>query len=125
MKNGGNIMSKATFRIGLSGHQQLGDEATVQFVSQQLRDLLATYRQMAHDKGQDIVACSALALGADQLFVKTAWELGIPVEVVIPCAKYADIFFSAEAREEYHRLLKCCRNVYSLPFEDCSDDAFL
>ena len=47
IKNSRNIMSKATFRIGLSGHQQLGDEATVQFVSQQLRDLLATYRQMA------------------------------------------------------------------------------
>ena len=97
-------MSKAPFRIGLSGHQHLGDEATVQFVSQQLRDLLATYRQMARDKGQDIVACSALALGADQLFVKTALEMGIPVEVVIPCAKYADIFPTPQALDEYHRL---------------------
>src|SRR5438132_9048679 len=102
MKNGGNIMSKATFRIGLSGHQQLGDEATVQFVSQQLRDLLATYRQMARDKGQEIVVCSALALGADQLFLKTALELGLSVEVVIPCAKYAEIFSPPEALEEYH-----------------------
>src|SRR6266700_3692951 len=118
-------MSKATFRIGLSGHQQLGDEATVQFVSQHLRDLLAAYRELACDKGQEIVACSALAMGADQLFVKTALELGISVEVVIPCAKYAEIFSSAEAREEYHRLLKCSRNVYSLPFEECSDNAFL
>src|SRR5206468_501022 len=73
----------------------------------------------------EIVACSALALGTDQLFVKAALELGISVEVVIPCAKYAEIFSSAEAREEYHRLLKCCQNVYSLPFEECSDDAFL
>ncbi len=118
-------MSKATFRIGLSGHQQLGNEATVQFVSQHLRDLLAAYRELACDKGQEIVACSALAMGADQLFVKTALELGISVEVVIPCAKYAEIFSSAEAREEYHRLLKCSRNVYSLPFEECSDNAFL
>src|SRR6266568_7284673 len=101
------MMSKTIFRVGLSGHQQIGDESTVQFVSQQLRDLLVTYRQMAHDKGQEIVACSALAMGADQLFVKTALELNISVEVVIPCAKYAEIFSSAEAREEYHRLLKC------------------
>jgi hypothetical protein len=33
-KNGGNIMSKATLRIGVSGHQQIGDEATIEFVSQ-------------------------------------------------------------------------------------------
>ena len=118
-------MSKATFRIGLSGHQQIGDESTVQFVSQQLRDLLATYRQMARDKGQEMVACSALAMGADQLFVKTALELGIPVEVVIPCAKYAEIFPTSEALDEYHCLLNSCQNVHSLPFEDCSNDAYL
>src|SRR6266567_4389972 len=118
-------MSKATFRIGFSGHQQLSDEATVQFVSQHLRDLLATYRQMARDKGQEIVACSALALGADQLFVKTALELGIPVEVVIPCAKYAEIFSTPETLDEYHRLLNSCQDVHSLPFDDCTDDAYL
>src|SRR6266700_3556074 len=118
-------MSKATFRIGLSGHQQLGDEATVQFVSQHLRDLLAAYRELACDKGQEIVACSALAMGADQLFVKTALELGIPVEVVIPCAKYAEIFPTSEALDEYYRLLNSCQSVHSLPFEDCSNDAYL
>lgn len=118
-------MSKATFRIGFTGHQQMGDESTIQFVSQQLRDLLATYRQMAHDEGQEIVACSALAMGADQLFVKTALELSIPVEIVIPCAKYAEIFPTSEALDEYYRLLNRCQNAHSLPFEDCSDDAYL
>src|SRR5437016_12472732 len=118
-------MSKATFRIGLSGHQQFGDEATVQFVSQQLRDLLAIYRQMSRDQGQEVVACSALALGADQLFVKTASELGIPVEVVIPCAKYAEIFSTSETLDEYYRLLNSCQDVHSLPFDDCTDDAYL
>src|SRR5436190_24242112 len=77
------------------------------------------------NKGQDIVACSALALGADQLFVKTALELGIPLEVVIPCAKYADIFPTPEALDEYHRLLNSCQDVHSLPFDDCSVDAYL
>ena len=107
------MMSKTTFRIGFSGHQQIGDESTIQFVSQQLRDLLAAYQQMARDKGQEMVACSALAMGADQLFVKTALELGIPVEVVIPCAKYAEIFPTSEALEEYHRLLNSCQDVHS------------
>src|SRR5260221_12709654 len=118
-------MNKGTFRIGISGHQQLGDETTVQFVSQQLRELLITYREQAYQQGKDIVAHSALALGADQLFIRTASELGIPVEVIIPCAKYGEIFPSREARDEYHRLLRCSRNVHRLPFEDCSEDAYL
>lgn len=119
------MMSKATFRIGLSGHQQLGDEATIGFVSQQLHDLLATYRQKASDKGQEIVACSALAMGADQLFVRIALDVGIPVEAIIPCAKYAEIFSTAEALNEYHCLLNSCQDVHSLPFEVCSEDAYL
>src|SRR5258708_5538098 len=118
-------MNKGTFRIGISGHQQLGDETTVQFVSQQLRELLITYREQAYQQGKDIVAHSALALGADQLVIRTASELNIPVEVIIPCAKYGEIFPSREARDEYHRLLRYSRNVHRLPFEDCSEDAYL
>lgn len=68
---------------------------------------------------------SALAMGADQLFVKTALELNIPVEVVIPCAKYAEIFPTSEALDEYYRLLNYSQDVHSLPFDACSDDAYL
>ena len=118
-------MSESIFRIGCSGHQQIGDEATVQYVSEQLRELLITYRQLAQDRGQDIQAYSALAVGTDQLFVKTALELGIPVEVIIPCTQYEDIFATAEARDEYHRLLNSCQHVHRLSFEECSEDAYL
>ena len=51
-------MSKATLRIGVSGHQQIGDKATIEFVSQQLRELLATFQCQAHENGQEIVAKS-------------------------------------------------------------------
>src|SRR5579872_4031939 len=122
MKNGGNIMSKSTLRIGVSGHQQIGDEATIEFISQQLRELLTTFRCLAQERGQDILAHSALALGTDQLFVKIALEMNIPVEVVIPCSRYAEIFPAVEAREEYDRLLSRSQRVHSLPFEDCSED---
>src|SRR6266567_3574024 len=118
-------MSKSTFRIGCSGHQQIGDESTVQFVSGQLRELLTIYQQQAQDRGQDILAYSALAVGTDQLFVKIALELGVPVEVVIPCAQYEDIFATAEVRDEYHRLLSYCQQVHRLSPEDCSEDAYL
>src|SRR2546421_9015822 len=118
-------MSKATLRIGVSGHQQIGDEATIEFVSQQLRELLATFQRQSQERGQDILVSSALALGTDQLFVKIALEMGVPVELVIPCSQYAEIFSTTEARDEYHRLLSLCQVVHRLPFDKCSEDAYL
>ncbi len=70
-------------------------------------------------------AYSALALGTDQLFVKIALEMGIPLELVIPCSHYAEIFSTTEARDEYHHLLNRCQDIHRLPFDDCSDDAYL
>src|SRR5437868_1089847 len=95
-------MSDTIFRVGFTGHQQLDDEATVTFVSQQLRELLTTYQQQASERGQRLLASSCLAPGSDQLFIKTALDLNIPVEAIIPCARYEEIFTSAEARAEYH-----------------------
>src|SRR5437763_15251854 len=89
VRNGGTIMSKATLRVGVSGHQQIGDETTIEFVSQQLRELLATFQRQAQERGQNILAYSAVALVTDQLFVQIALEMGVPVELVIPCSQYA------------------------------------
>src|SRR5579859_2025501 len=68
---------------------------------------------------------SALAPGADQLFIKAALGLNIAVEAVIPCAQYAEIFTSTELLTEYHRLLDCCQKTHQLPAQACSDDAYL
>ena len=118
-------MDRSMLCIGECGHQQIGDEATIEFVSQQLHELLTTFQVQAHEHGQDILAYSALAIGTDRLFVKTALELGIPVEVIIPCSHYEDIYDSPEVREEYHYLLGRCQQVHKLPFQECSEDAFL
>src|SRR5579875_3559684 len=118
-------MSNPVFRIGMSGHQQLGDEATVTFVAEQVRELLTRYQKEVCQQDQMLVISSALALGADRLFVRTALDLDIPVEIFIPCTGYEDIFTTAEARAEYHSLLERCQGVYRLEINDCSDDAFL
>lgn len=47
-------MDKSVLRIGFSGHQQLGDETTQQFIAQQLQKLLAKYQQQACEHGQKI-----------------------------------------------------------------------
>lgn len=50
-------------------------------------------------------ALSSLAIGADQVFAKTAISLGIPVTAVIPVQRY-ERFFKGEDRAEYDRLLQ-------------------
>jgi hypothetical protein len=119
------MMDGSTLHIGASGHQQIGGEATIEFVSRQLRELLTTFQRQAHEQGQKIIAHSALAIGTDRLFAKTALGLGIPVELMIPCSYYEDIYDSIEVREEYHYLLDRCQQVHKLPFQACSEDAYL
>src|ERR1700726_2755841 len=40
-------MGESVLRIGASGHQQLGDDATIEFVFYQLRELLLAYQKQA------------------------------------------------------------------------------
>ena len=68
---------KETFCIGVSGHQNLGNEETVEFVGNKFRELLLTYRVWAEQHDRELVAYSALAVGADQLFVTIALDLNI------------------------------------------------
>ena len=114
-------MSPLPFAIGVSGHQNLGDAATRDFVAQNFRELLRTYQQRA----SHLVLYSCLAPGADQLFVQIALEQGVPVEVILPCSEYETIFHTDEDRHAYARLLQACQQVHLLPRQHCSDDAFL
>ena len=76
-------MDGSMLRIGVSGHQQIGDEATIEFVSQQLHGLLSKLQHLRLEHGQNVIAYSALAIGTDRLFVKTALALGmIPYRIL-------------------------------------------
>src|SRR5579885_1796913 len=114
------IMGTPRFRIGVGGHQELGNRETSRFVAEQFRQLLMTYQQH-----QEIVLYAALARGADQLFVQAALDLGVPVEAVLPCAEYESLFPSGKALTEYRRLLHTCRVTHQLPIQTCSNEAFL
>jgi 8-oxo-dGTP pyrophosphatase MutT (NUDIX family) len=112
---------KSSFVIGVGGHQHLGDEKTQHFVMQQFRALLASYQQ----REPHLILYSALALGADQLFVHIALEFGVRVEIVLPCAEYEGIFSSKAEKQAYTRLLQATQATHQLPAQKCSDDAFL
>jgi 8-oxo-dGTP pyrophosphatase MutT (NUDIX family)/uncharacterized phage-like protein YoqJ len=114
-------MSASTLAIGIGGHQNLGNEVTQQFVEQQFRALLIAYQQ----RESQLIIYSALALGTDQLFVQIALELGVQVEIVLPCAEYESIFSSETERTTYRCLLQAAHTVHHLPSQQCSNDAFL
>src|SRR4051812_1966263 len=115
------MSSVSPFVIGVGGHQNLGSEETQHFVEQQFRALLTTYQQ----REPWIVMYSALALGTDQLFVQIALELGVQVEIVVPCTEYEDLFSSEAERAQYQRLLQAAHASHQLPAQKCSNDAFL
>ncbi len=115
------MFAPRTLRIGASGHRDLGDEASQQFVAQNIRELLTSYRQQY----PDLVLYAPLAIGADQLFVQTALDLHIPVEAVIPSKGYEMHYDSDAERAMYRRLLQQCRRVHTQPFFQPTDDAYL
>jgi 8-oxo-dGTP pyrophosphatase MutT (NUDIX family) len=114
-------MKRSPFALGVSGHQNLGDEATQDFVTQQFRELLITHQQHT----PHLVLYSCLAVGADQLFVRIALEQGIPVEAILPCAEYETTFRSEGDRRAYRHLLQACQQAHLLPSQQCSENAFL
>lgn len=114
-------MSASLFSIGVSGHQNLGNHTTEHFVAQQFRELLRGYQQ-AYDQ---VIVYSSLAKGADQLFVHVALEEHIPVEVVLPCTDYEQIFASDAEKATYHHLLRASSASHLLPAQACSNEAFL
>lgn len=108
------------FRIGVTGHRDLGDEATAAFVARQCKAIL---QEALADHGE-VVALSALAEGADTLFAEAALELGLPLEAVTPFKRYVEDF-EGRARERYKRLLARARVEQRLPYTERSDEAYL
>ncbi len=109
------------FRIGVSGHRDLGDATTQAFVSRSIREILMTYAQQY----PNLVLYASLAIGADQLCIQTALDLNIPVEAVIPRTDYETDYAPGEERRRYQHLLHQCSKIHQLPFSTPTDDAYL
>jgi 8-oxo-dGTP pyrophosphatase MutT (NUDIX family) len=114
-------MNAIPFTICVGGHQNLGNDHTRQFVEERFRTCLTTYLQ----RESQLLLYSAFAPGSDQLFVQIAMELGIQVEIVVPCAEYASIFSSDAEKTLYQSILQNAHAVHQLPSQHCSNDAFL
>ncbi len=108
------------FRMGVTGHRDLGDEVTAAFVAAQCKTIL---QKVLAEHGE-VVALSALAEGADTLFAEAALELGVPLETVTPFERYVEDF-EGQARERYEQLLAQTRVEHRLPHAERSNEAYL
>ncbi|WP_162179545.1 NUDIX hydrolase [Thermogemmatispora carboxidivorans] len=114
----------SSFVIGVGGHQQLGDDATVRFLTEHFSQILAHAQQAAQADGRVPCLRSAVARGADRLFLELAFQSGLPVEVVIPCQGYEQLF-QGEERAAYELWLSRARQIHQLSGSPCSDEAYL
>lgn len=102
-------------KVGITGHQTLGDaEAWCRIVMQDLvRSLPVTH------------GYTCLAAGADQLFGDILCSRGVSFTVVIPSENYERAFASDAARTHYLELLEQAAERISLPFAEPGPDAFM
>jgi hypothetical protein len=103
-------------KIGITGHQQLGSEATITWLSDTLE---RTIRQYHIDVG-----ITSLAVGADQLYAEVLRKSHIPYIAVIPSADYEATFQNTDDLKRYQELLQSASEKRQLPFEKPSETAF-
>lgn len=114
--------SDSNYRVAVTGHRNLGNQAIVQFVTESFHTILTQIHQQhpAH-----VVALSGLAEGADTLFAEVALELRIPLESVIAYQGLEADFSPGPTRSRFLRLKALSQKVYQLPYTTRSNTAYL
>jgi hypothetical protein len=103
-------------KVGMTGHQRLGSEATVTWLSDTLEGII---RQYHIDVG-----ITSLAIGADQLYAEVLSKANIPYIAIIPCEGYETTFQNTDDLVRYQELLQKASEKIQLPFEKPSETAF-
>lgn len=85
-------------KIGITGHQELEDEASWKWVEAEIRNAL---RAQPHP----IVGLTSLAKGADQIFARAILEQSGTLHVVLPFADYERTFPTELEKRTYEGIL--------------------
>jgi len=103
-------------KVGITGHQNLGEVETVAWVEKNLKDVVLKYN--VHR------GFTSLAIGADQLFAQILRDEDIPYTAILPCREIEKTFHTPAHLENYRRLLKHAAAVETLDFIDPAEIAF-
>lgn len=110
------------YRIAVTGHRSLGDQATIRFVARSFYSILA---QIQHEHAEGVVALFGMAEGADTLFAEAALDLGIPLHAILAHANFIEHFPPGPARHLYQDVLSRCQQIHTLPFNHPSNEAYM
>ncbi len=102
--------------LGVTGHQELGSDQTIQWVRLKLREIIARH---PIDSG-----LTCLARGADQLFAEALLEEEIPYTAILASRDYETTFSDQKSLEKYNYLLQRAAKVIVLDNESASEEAF-
>jgi hypothetical protein len=112
---------RRSMRVGIVGHRVFESATAAQFAA----DCCAAILRTRIELHRQVTAISALAEGADSSFAAAALDLGLPLEVVRPFARYAADFATPEARGLYERLRAAAYEETTLRFARRSTAAYM
>lgn len=113
-------MRSRDYYIGITGHRNLGKDATRKFVAEQINSLLQGIKQ----EHENTVALSALAEGADRLFAEVALRLGFRLEAVLPFEKYEQDFEPKASLPRFRHLLNKASKIHKMAYLNRSNEAY-
>ncbi len=102
-------------KVGITGHQDLGNAAKAQKIENILRDVIIELKPA--------VGYTSLAIGADQLFADELMKASIPFIAIIPCEDY-EYMFKKTDYIRYKEILKKACQVDVLPYPGPTEEAF-
>ena len=101
---------------GVTGHQNLGDQATLSWVENCLMQEIPKYTIT--------MGLTCLAIGADQLFAHILEKFYIPYIAIVPSDGYEGTFENEKARENYFLYLAKADDAIRLNFPSPTEEAF-
>lgn len=108
------------YKIGIVGHRFIDSPETQDFVVRNCLLILSAAKR----RHKNLVALSAIALGADTLFAQAALSLSIPLRIVRPFEEYAADFSTEKTRQMYAALCAAASHEKRLPFKKRSEAAY-
>lgn len=103
-------------RAAITGHQQIGDQDAIDWVTEELANLITEYGIS--------YGFTALAVGADQIFATCLAASSVPYTAVMPCSRYEETFQTKSDLERFRSLREKAAEEITLNFQSPSEDAF-
>ncbi len=102
-------------KLGITGHQNLGDAKQISKIKKKLTTLLL--------EKNITMGYTCLADGADQIFAEILYKIKKPYCVVIPSKNYEKTF-NKQALKKYNQLIQTSLETITLSFNQPEEEAF-